>query len=160
MRISFVESMRGALTDVNGGSHPVEFEIVAEADGRAFLGNGRTEVAGLVRAAPWAVEASVRGTLHIEPRTPRLAYHLTFRNGADEYVLKGEKHPDWRHPIETMTRLPLTLEMGERVIARGEVAFDLRDLPAFIASWLRMGDARRRLDVRRRVVEREVLDAV
>lgn len=160
MRISFVESMRGTLCDTDGQSHPAEFEVVAEADGRAFLRTGLTEITGLIRAAPWAVEAPVRGTLLIDPRTPRLAYHLTFQSGGEDYVLSGEKHPDWRHPVETMTRLPVTLSTGDHVVAEGEVVFDLRELPAFVASWLKVGNAKRRLDVRRRLVERELLDAV
>lgn len=159
MRVSFVETMRGTLRDADGGSHPAEIELRTDAAWRAFLRDGRTEATGLVRAGPWAAEAPLRGTLTIDPRTPRLAYHLEFESGGARYVLAGEKHPDWRRPLETMTRLPVTLRSDQRVVAEGELRFDLRELPAFLVSWLPLGRAQRLLDVRRRIVERRLLDA-
>lgn len=159
MRVSFVETMRGELRDEQGQVHPVEFELRTDAGWSAFLRDGRTEATGLVRAAPWASEAPIRGTLTIDPRAPRIAYALQFEGGDETYALSGEKHPDWRHPLTSMTRLPLTLQATGRVLAEGSVRFDLRELPQFLVSWLPLGRAQKALDVRRRQVERRLLDA-
>lgn len=159
MRVSFVETMRGELRDAEGQVHPIEFELKTDACWRAFLRDGRTEATGLVRASPWAAEAPIRGTLTIDPGAPRIAYALQFDSDEGTLELAGQKVPDWRHPLASMTWLPMTLRSNDQVLAEGALRFDLRELPQFLFSWLPVGRAQKTLDVRRRQVERRLLDA-
>jgi hypothetical protein len=159
MKVSFVETMRGSLRGDDGRERPFDFTIRAEADGlRALLRTGVARVRGLVRAAPWAAEAPAEGTLELAPIRRRIAYDLSFR-GDDGALLsiRGHKSPSLRDPLRSMTWLPVGLFDGDRRLASGEARFDLADLGPFLASWLPVaGDEGRRLDARRRQLERRL----
>lgn len=149
MHLSFVESMRGELSP----GHPVAFHV------RASGGlEGPLALWGVVHAAPWVDEATCEGTLELSLR--RLAYDVRFRDeGGRALRLHGEKHPSVRSPLRSMTVLPVTLldEAGQ-ALARGELAFDLLDLPQLLASWLPLPTrAHRRLTARRIAVERNTV---
>ena len=156
MRVSFVETMRGELKTRDGLTHPLDFELKAEAASLArFLRDGKADVAGVVHAPPWADEAEVEGTLTIDLPHRRLAYRLKF--GA--LTLEGDKQVRLPALLSSMTVLPVTLADLQGVpLAAGEVRFDLRDLPSFAASWLPgWREAQKRLDVKRRSVARRGL---
>jgi hypothetical protein len=159
MDVSFVETMRGTLQTQAGVVSAVEFDLVAFAPqlGR-FLFDGRTEVRGLLRAPAWADETPVRGTLIISRKT--LEYRVEFRGrGGERYVLEGVKHPTVLRPVASMTQMKATLrEADGRLVAEGEMSFDVRDLASFALSWLPVGKrAQRSLDAKRRAVERLAL---
>lgn len=157
MKPSFVETMRGSLSPPGGEASPVVFEVVAEAAStRALLRTGHTELRGLIRAPAWVDEAPTRGSLDLSPR--RLEYRLRFvdRQGRD-LLLLGRKHPRPLAALHSMTVME-TLLLDDRggELARGELRFDLRELPPFLWSWLPLRHmAQRRLDIRRRAVERQ-----
>lgn len=153
MEIAFVESMRGLVTPPTGPARPVAFHVRA-----AGGAGGRFTLRGVVHAAPWVDEATCEGTLALSLRA--LAYDVHFL-GADGRRLRlhGEKHPRLRAPVRSMTVLPVTLrDEAGAALARGEVTFDLLDLPRFLASWLPLQTrAHRQLAARRVAVARAAL---
>jgi hypothetical protein len=159
MEVSFVESMRGAVKTDAGEDCPVEFDVVAKAPHlHRFLLDGHTELRGLLRAPKWVDETPAKGSLTISPLA--LVYRVEFegRDG-QTLVLEGKKHPSHFKPLSSMTTMEVALRSGSTVLARGEMKFDLRELPPFLLSWLPVGRwAQRALDVRRRRVEREHLE--
>lgn len=153
MLLSFVETMRGWLRSDGGPEFPVSFELVALSTHR-----GRFSVRGLLAAPPLAPETPARGTL--EMGLGRIAYHLEFvGEGGRRLVLDATKHPTLLAPLRSMTRMLATIkDESGRVVASGEMRFEVRDLPAFIASWLTAAQAgRRQLETRRRHLERRAL---
>lgn len=156
MRVSFVETMRGTVRDEAGRSWPVEFEVRAEAaDHARFLRDGTTRLEGLIRAGEIVPEAACQGSLTLSPLRRRIAYALEFSDAAGApRTLRGEKRFDPLSPVRSMTVLPVELaERDGRVLARGELRFDLRELLPFLASWLPIPtQAGRRLDRRRRAL--------
>ena len=152
MRLSFVETMRGAVRDARGIAHPICFEVSAEGGG-----GGRFALRGIAKAPPWAREAAARGTLTIAPRARTITYALRFEAEAGgEVTLEAQKRLSLLAPLRSLTTMPVTVRgpAGE-ALARGEMSFDLRGIVPFLASWLPAARAQaRRLDVRRRAVER------
>jgi hypothetical protein len=153
MKLSFVETMRGSMRGEHGPSFPVSFELRALHDR-----GGRFEARGLLVARPLVDETSVRGTLDLGLRA--LTYRLVFA-GPDgrRLTLDAVKHPSLRAPFRSMTRMPATIRDEDgRVVASGDMTFATRDLPAFLASWIPIETlAHRRLDARRRQIERRAL---
>jgi len=153
MPISFVETMRGWLRGADGPEIPVSFELVAVNRRR-----GRFDVRGLVSAPPLAYEAPARGTLDLGLGS--LAYHLEFegRDGTKLH-LDATKHPTVLAPLRSMTRMQAEIHDGAGgLVASGEMRFALRDLPAFLATWLPGArHAHHHLDSRRRGAERRAL---
>lgn len=138
MRVSFVETMRGSLTDERGATSPVEFTLHVEAPStRAFLFDGRCAARGVVKAPPFAPEAPCEGEVVISRLPPSIAYRLQVR-GADGALLTlaGTKQVAITRVLSTMTTLPveLTDERGAQR-ARGVMSFDLRDLLPFLATF-------------------------
>lgn len=144
MRLSFVETMQGALRDAGGAEHPVAFEVSARGEGRGFF-----RLAGVVRAAPWAAEAPAEGSLEMGLRF--LRYRVRFPAAGGTWELRGEKTPSPRAPVRSMTLLPVVLrDAGGAEVAWGTLAFDLKDLPRFLLSWLPfLPSAALRLEARR-----------
>lgn len=152
MQIAFVETMRGFVTPMSGPSSPVDFNVRASGGAR-----GHFKLLGVVHAGPWIEETTCEGTLDISALPPRLAYDVSFE-AKDGRVLRlhGAKHPSVFSPVSSMTVLPITLsdEDGD-TLARGELRFDLTELPGFLASWLpRPSRAHRQLEARRLAVAR------
>ena len=155
MRLTFVETMSGTLQGEDGRAHPLSFHVQA-----ASLGGGRFELAGVVAAPPWAVETDARGTLTFALLRPAITYCLRFTTRAGEALtLDAQKRPKVFSFIRSMTLMPATLrdESGQ-VLARGELAFDLRGLLPFLASWLPLHQPQQKqLEVRRRAAARQAL---
>ena len=155
MSLTFVETMSGTLNDEQGLAHPVSFRVQA-----ASLGGGRFELTGVVGAPPWAMEAEARGTLVMALVKPSITYCLRFATPAGETLtLDAQKRLKVFSLVQTMTLMPATLrDATGRVLARGEMTFELRTLPAFLASWLPWRKPQQKLlDVRRRAVARLAL---
>lgn len=138
MAIAFFEKMAGELRDGRGEAHPASFEIKAEAGGVGeLLGAGETRITGVVHAPPWAEHAPLEGTLRMSPVIDRqIEYDFTFQNADwERFRLHGVKDVSWLHLLHSMTHLSARLERDGDELAHGELRFDLRDLPAFAASW-------------------------
>ena len=159
MKIGFVETMRGTLKANDGSESNVEFEVHAHAEHlRQFLKDGQTQLNGILRAAPYAMEVPATGALTIDlPRS--LTYLVTFQSGGVGYRLEGKKTPRLLSPLRSMTWMEVVLktDAGEE-LARGQMTFALRELGGFLASWLPFNAAPRvSLDVRRRLLERQAM---
>ncbi len=130
MAIAFAETMRGWLRAPEG-EQPISFEL--RASGGA---GGRFALAGRLSFPPFALDAPARGELAISPR--RLAYALAFAgDDGRRYRLLAEKRPSLLAPVRSMTSMwAVVRELDGPAVAEGEMRFDLRDLPAFLASWL------------------------
>lgn len=138
MRVSFVETMRGTLSDERGATTPVEFTLHVEAPStRAFLFDGRCAARGVVKAPPFAPEVPCEGDVVITRLPPSIGYCLRVRaaDGAT-LTLAGTKQVELTRVLSTMTTLPveLTDEAGA-VRARGVMTFDLGDLVPFLATF-------------------------
>ncbi|MBI4510467.1 MAG: gluconate 2-dehydrogenase subunit 3 family protein, partial [Deltaproteobacteria bacterium] len=147
MDLSFFETMRGHLQAGDGRRHSIDFQVKAEASGlRHFLETGQARLTGVLHAPPWAELAPMDGEIAIAPPQRRrvIAYRCLFRNeSAEEFLLVGEKKLRLLHPIDSLTRLPVRLMRAGEQVAQGELRFDLRDLPAFVASvWPSSGISR------------------
>jgi len=155
VQLSFVETMTGTLRDGAGREHPVSFDVSAR--GR---GVGHFDLLGVLSAPPWAAETSAEGTLTISLLRGSIAYRLWF-TAADRRRLRleAEKTPSLLRPISSMTFMPAEIQdsVGQ-VLGRGSMTFDLNDLLPFLASWLPgPRHQQRRLDVRRRAIDRQLL---
>lgn len=156
MRLSFVETMRGTVRDVHGDVHSIAFDVNAVGNSR----DGHFTLRGLAHAPNWAREAAAHGTLTIAPRERTITYAVGFRSDAgDELLLDAQKRFSFLAPLRSMTLMPVTLrDASGEVIARGDMAFDLREFVPFLASWLPLVKTQqKRLDVRRRAVVRALL---
>lgn len=138
MRVSFVETMRGSLTDERGATTPVEFTLHVEAPStRAFLLDGHCAARGVVKAPPFAPEAPCEGEVVISRLPPSIGYRLQVRavDGA-LLTLSGVKRVALTRVLGTMTTLPVELtDVAGAVRARGVMTFDLRDLLPFLATF-------------------------
>jgi hypothetical protein len=118
LRLELAASMPGLL-------HP-RVDAVADATGR-------------VLSPGWIDDPAAVGTIHIAPRTRRrLRYQLDFSTTEGQRLhLDGWKSVSDRHPLASMTTLPVTLTDDDgAVVAEGTLRFDLRrQLPAFAASF-------------------------
>lgn len=154
MKLSFVETMRGEVTDGAGRVHAVDFQIRTEQ-----VGGGRFEVKGVVHAGPFGDEAPCEGTLTISAAPPSIAYDVRWRTAQGAFSLVGAKSPRPWKPVGSMTVLPIELRDGSGArLASGTMTFDLLDLPQFLASWLPVSlRGRRRFDARLAAVTRKSL---
>lgn len=77
------------------------------------------------------------GTLQIAPlRRRRLRYRLAFRAmDGRQLRLDGWKTVRLLRPLRSMTTLPATLYEDDSVLGEALLAFDLRDLPRFLATF-------------------------
>lgn len=147
MKLSFVETMRGEVTDGAGRVHSVDFQIRTTQQ-RA----GHFLVDGVVHAGPFGDEATCHGELVIS--LGALVYEVRW----GDFVLKGKKTPSLLSPLRSMTVLPVTLERKGETVASGTMTFDLLDLPSFLASWLPMPSRHtRRFEARHAAVARRQL---
>lgn len=154
MKLSFVETMRGEVTDGAGRVHPVDFQIrTTQQRAGEFL------VDGVVHAGPFGDEAPCTGTLTISVAPPSIAYDVRWRTAAGAFSLEGAKSPSPLSPVKSMTVLPVTLfDASRTALAKGTMTFDLFDLPGFLASWLPLRlEGRRRFDARVAAVTRKQL---
>lgn len=120
MQLHFSETMSGALGPAAGPSRPLAFTVRASGAGRGYFGlSGTLDLDG----QRWPCE----GVLRLRPGG--LRYRLRFGGGRE---LSGQKTWSWRHPVRSMTHLPIEVD-GEP----GELRFDLRDLPGFLWTWVR-----------------------
>lgn len=159
MNVGFVETMRGTLTSRDGQQSRIEFEVHAHADHlRQFLKDGKTRLRGIMRAEPYARETPATGTLIIDlPRS--LTYAVAFEANGSRFILHGKKTPSLLAPVKSMTVMEARLEKDGVEVGRGEMTFDVRELPGFVLSWLPVyAKPRLSLDVRRRLLERHALD--
>jgi hypothetical protein len=151
----FVETMRGQLTR-EGFVTPVCFHVRAER-----VNGGEFSLTGVVHAAPWGAETTVTGTLQLAALPPRIVYDVRFTaTDGRALALRGAKHPTPFSPVTSMSELACELvdvASGE-ALAVGQLAFDLLDLPKFLASWL-PGRSRehRRLEAQHHAVARRAL---
>jgi hypothetical protein len=155
MPIAFVETMRGALRDLEGRERPLDFHL------RAVGGpGGRFTLSGVVHASPWAEETVAWGTLVFSAWPAALTYDVRFRAGDGRTLrLHGAKTPSLRQPLASMTALPVNLSDEEgRQLGRGTLRFDLMDLPSLVVSWLPLPTRpHRQLEARRVAVARREL---
>lgn len=149
---AFVETMRGELTDAVGVVHPVTFEVHAVG-----TGGGHHTLSGVVSLPPWTHESSAEGTLVLSLRPRAIAYEIDFvADDGRPMHLSGRKTPSLLAPIQSMTVMPVVVTGADgNAVAEGSMRFDLRELLAFLASWLpRRSAALRRLEARQRQIER------
>lgn len=138
MSIGFFETMRGELRDADRQRHAVSFQIRADAGGIGqLLSSGRAHITGVVHAPPWGEYIPLEGMMRISPVADRrIEYDFCFQNADwQEFRLRGVKHLSWLRPVRSMTRMSAELEQEGKKVAQGELYFDIRELPAFIASW-------------------------
>lgn len=139
MAVSFFETMQGELVAPSGERTPMDFRVKAEASELlAFLRAGEARLSGVVEAAPYAERAPLEGRIVVDPfRAGRMTYELSFQD-QDERPLRfrGTKTIRWlRQPLRSWTELEGELTRAGEPLARGTLRFDLRELPAFLASW-------------------------
>lgn len=147
MGVSFFETMRGSLRDHAGRSHPVDFEIKAEATHLGRLARcGELRISGVVRARPWADDAVLDGSLRVSPLARgELVYDFGFHDAEDRvYRFLGRKTLVWHRLLHSMTHLDGELSQEGKRVARGTLTFDLRELPD-LATSLSAGTSMRRL---------------
>lgn len=159
MTISFVETMRGWMQLESGEPSPISFELVARR--REF---GCFDVRGILAMPALIPPTPARGTLRIGRQA--IAYQLDFETCAaatgvqQRMRLNATKHPKVLSPLASMTAMEATVrdERGQ-IVASGQMRFDVRELPSFLASWIpRLPRQAAKLDVRRRTLERRLLD--
>jgi hypothetical protein len=126
MRMSFEETMRGTLRSARGDS-PVEFTVIARAEGRGYF-----TLDGTVSAKGFAAEGTrTNGSLYIALLGGIIRYRLHF----DGFTLEAEKSPSVFSPVRSMTFMPVKLlDKAGSTVAQGEMTFDLKDLPSFVLS--------------------------
>lgn len=138
MPLTFSETMQGTLHDASGGEHDVSFTVTAIAEGGGYF-----RLHGVASASPWAGArgegksdgAPATGVLVLSPRF--LRYRVRFAGPGGMWTVAGQKLPSLRSPVRSMTVLPVTLVDAAGVEqARGDLRFDLKELPAFALSWI------------------------
>ncbi len=124
MALRFAETMAGTLHDAGGQPLTVSFTVAAAGEGRGYL-----RLAGTLRVG--AQSTRCEGVLVVRPRS--LLYRV---RGADGTLIAGEKTLSLRRPLASMTTLPVELLGSEGTpLARGNLRFDLHDLPTFLLSF-------------------------
>ena len=138
MPLSFHETMEGPLVDAGGHTHHAVLTIRCES-GRllSFAAGGHARITGTLSAGPWAQAASCEGTLEVRPlRGRRIGYSVAFTDPSGvRCSLEGEKHPDPRQPLASMTTLYTRLVREGEVVARGTLHFELDTAAHFFSSW-------------------------
>lgn len=128
--LSFSETMAGTLIGDDGLAHALSFTVQALDEGRGYF-----RLVGNATAEPWARQAPAEGVLVLRPRS--LRYRVAFAGPGGRWTVAGQKSPSLRHPLRSMTTLPVTLTDAQgQERARGDLRFDLADLPRFLRSWL------------------------
>jgi hypothetical protein len=151
--LSFVETMQGEVDD---GERRRKIVFTVRADG---LGGGHFTLKGVATVDGLASESEAKGTLEISVLPPRIRYQLFLDTPQGRLTLDAEKHPSPLSPFHSMTWMPVTLrDASGKVVAKGEMTFDLKDIPGFAASWLPMGRQQKALDARRRASARRLID--
>lgn len=136
---SFDETMAGTLT-LAGEAQPrrILFSLHAEAlSGIDYLRDGQTRVDGVISIERLTEAAPLTGSLFILPLSRVIRYELDFA-GPDGAPLRfvGQKDVRLTALRRTMTVLPgRLLDAEERELGRGEVHFELSDLPSFLNSF-------------------------
>lgn len=131
MRLSFTETMQGTLRDAAGTDHAASFTVAALGEGKGFF-----RLTGSVRAGPWASEQQATGSLQLGPGLKFLRYVVRFPCQGGQWELRGEKTPSVWAPLRSMLQMPAVLVDASGVeVARGNLAFALRDLPRFLWTW-------------------------
>jgi choline dehydrogenase-like flavoprotein len=138
MGISFFEVMAGEVTDTHGKTHPLRFEIKGEStDLFRYVRSGEVKITGVVDCPLFACSAALEGEMVISPlRRKKISYGFRFRDSegrACRFV--GRKEIRFTKPVFSMTHLGGVIEREGVEIARGELRFDLDDLPEFLSSW-------------------------
>ena len=136
--VSFFERMSGQLLDSRGEQHPASFEIKAEASHLAhFLRHGKTRISGVIDAQPWADAAALSGTLELSPLVHRrIVYDFAFSDAEGQPCrFVGKKKLRLGRPLHSLTHLSAELRCRAALVAKGQMRFDLRELPAFARSW-------------------------
>ncbi|MDP3235473.1 MAG: hypothetical protein Q8N26_22005 [Myxococcales bacterium] len=177
MKLSFMETMRGEVSDAAGRKYPVAFHVRTRQ-----LDGGHFALEGVVHASAFGDEATCEGTLDLSVLPASIAYVVRWQAGGDTYELRGAKSPSALAPLTSMRVLPVTLSRVSRdvhasgacrtsgdvrtsgvrasddVLASGTMTFDLFDLPRFLASWVPVPLlARRRFEARQVAVARRAL---
>jgi hypothetical protein len=139
----FDETMAGTLT-LAGETRPrrIVFSLHAEAPrGLDYLLDGQTRVGGVISIEDLTEAAPLTGSLFIWPLRRVIRYELSFA-GADGEPLRfvGQKDVRLTALRRTMTVLPGRLlgpgeSGGDHELGRGELRFDLADLPSFLNSF-------------------------
>jgi len=151
--LSFVETMRGEVDD-GERRRKIEFTVRSDA-----LGGGHFTLKGVATIDGLASEAEAKGTLQMSVLPPRIRYQLELGSSRGPLTLDAEKHPSPLRPFKSMTWMPVTVrDATGKVIAKGEMTFDLRELPEFAASWLPVMTQQKQLDARRRAAARKLID--
>ena len=138
-RLAFSETMRGTLR-LEGESRERACAFTVDVASRplAQLASLReAHLRGTMDLDGVATRRPAEGTLGLDlARTRRIPYALTFVDDRGRTLrLSGEKTLRARSLLRSMTVLPVTLETDEGVVlGRGELRFDLRDLPSFVGS--------------------------
>ena len=154
MKLSFMETMRGEVSDAAGRKYPVAFHVRTRQ-----LERGHFALEGVVHASAFGDEATCEGTLTLSVLPASIAYVVRWQTGGDTYELRGAKSPSVLAPLTSMRVLPVTLSRASGdVLASGTMTFDLFDLPQFLASWVPVPlRARRRFEARQVAVARRAL---
>jgi choline dehydrogenase-like flavoprotein len=153
MGVAFAESMRGRLVERSGTPHRVDFDLRAEASSWSrFLRSGETRVWGVIHIRSWVSPTPFSGRLRIRlAPQPCIDYSLRFSApepppaGASSVIeledaghgfhLYGSKRIRPRAPLQSLTRLDVTLARDASPVAIGTLHFDWNELPAFLATW-------------------------
>ena len=151
--ISFVETMQGEVDD---GTTRRKIVFTVRAEGQ---GGGHFNLRGVASVDGWATEVETRGTLEMSVFPPRIRYQLRFESSLGLLDLDAEKHPSPLRPLVSMSWMPAALRDAQgKVVAKGEMVFDLNDFSGFAASWLPFRkSAQKQLDARRRAAVRKAL---
>jgi hypothetical protein len=133
------ETIKGSLrfVDSPGQERAARFDAqFAVTDWAAMMRSGTTRLTGTFTCEGLADSAPFEGTLDIDPlRRQKLIYLFDFKaNDGSTVRFEGEKRLDFLNLPKTMTTLYCRLLAGDKVIASGVMHFDVRDLPAFMAS--------------------------
>lgn len=154
MNLSFIETMAGTLTDNDGRSHRVDFEVRATE-----RSSGRFALDGVAHAGSFVSEAPCTGTLEITLVPASIAYDVRFEDSEGRaYRIEGAKRPSVLSPLRSMTALPVVLTREGVIVAKGMMRFDLMDLVSFLSTWLPVATrAQRRFEARHTAVVRQLL---
>lgn len=126
MALRFAETMAGTLDDAGGRPLAVSFTVAAAGEGRGYL-----RLTGTLRVGESSTPC--HGVLVLRPGS--LRYRVRGRDGTE---VAGQKTVSLRRPLASLTTLPVTLaDPHGEVLARGDLRFALRELPAFLLSFVR-----------------------
>lgn len=139
----FHETMAGTWRPGGGGggdpARAFRFSLDAHtADLRQFLRDNRVRLDGTVEAAGLAAHAPTTGEMTLAPLLGRtIAYEFRFAgDDGKPYRFHGRKDLTVFRPIGSITTLPgEILDGAGGLVGTALLRFDLRDLPALLASF-------------------------